>query len=751
MNKSHPKPPVTGGAAQLLPTLGLLPVLAISAGVAGPAQAQDTVTLDTVVIRRQQGNEAETSYKVTESTSDKATAPLLDTPRSVTVVTAREIEERGQTSVADVLRTTPGVTLGAGEGGVPQGVRPYIRGFEASQDLLIDGMRNASRTQYEAFNLESIEINKGPGGVYSGAGSTGGTISLNSKTPQPGAFDEVALSYGTGNYVRGTLDSNREFGALGLRLNLMGQRADDLGGRDGVESKRFGVAPSFSYRLTDDSKITAGLYYYKDEDTPDYGVPMSNATTPAEWRRGSGTRIDPFLPADVDPDTFYGLHARDFRDVESASGYLKFEHAFSDSLRLTTALRKARDTNTYVVTSPTSGSDGLVSRSSKASDRVNETVSFNAQLSGEVQAGGVEHSFAVGVDIANSRATTRRLTVVNPDPMPTSPYEHPDAGAPWGGSIERGGDTGYSTTKSRGIYALDTITFTPQWEATVGLRWDDYSVNSVTHATDENPRESHRNDSDFLNGMLGVVYKPAPNGSVYASVSSSSNPAGEGAGTGGSNASDDLDSLDPEHSVNYEIGTKWLVLNDQLQLSAALFRTEKDNARVTNSLGETENIGKTTAKGVELGFAGQITERWGIWGGYVYQDVKLKDGGWTTPRGGGDPYPNPGTGRQVVKIPRNSFSLWTTYDYSPELTLGGGVTYTGKRMASYSQNGDADAGLPSSWRTDLMAAYKLTEETALQFNVNNVFDRQIYTDSHSGQFANIEPGRNYVLTLKHAF
>lgn len=751
MNKTHSTTPAPASAAHLLPTLGLLPILAISAGVAGPAQAQDTVTLDTVVIRREQGNEAQTGYAITDSTSDKATAPLLDTPRTVTVVTQRQMQERGQTSVTDVLRTTPGVTLGAGEGGTPQGVRPFIRGFEASQDVLVDGMRNASRTQYEAFNLESIEINKGPGGVYSGAGSTGGTISLNSKTPQPGAFDDVALSFGTGSFVRGTLDSNREFGAVGARLNLMTQHADDLGGRDGVKSKRFGVAPSLSYRLTESSKVTAGLYYYKDEDMPDYGVPMSNITTPGEWRRGSGTRTDPFLPVDVSPDTFYGLHERDFREVETVSGYIKFEHAFSDSLRLTAALRKARDTNTYVVTSPTSGSDGLVSRGSKASDRVNETVSFNAQLSGEARAWGVEHSFAVGVDIANSRATRRALTVINPDPMPGAPYENPDPGAPWGGSIERGGDAGYSTTKTRGVYALDTITFNPQWEATVGLRWDDYSVNSVTFATDDAPRASETNDSDFLNGMLGVVYKPAANGSVYASVSTSSNPAGEGAGTGGSDASDDLDSLDPERSVNFEIGTKWLVLNNQLQLSAALFKTEKDNARVTNALGETENIGNTTAKGIELGFAGQINDRWGIWGGYVYQDVKLKDGGWSTPRGGGEPYPNPATGNQVVKIPRNSFSLWTTYDYSPQLTLGGGVTYVDRRMASYSQNGDGDAALPSSWRTDLMAAYRITDDTAVQFNVNNVFDRQIYTDSHVSQFANIEPGRNFVLTLKHSF
>lgn len=166
------------GTAPLRTTLGLLPVLAVSGGMALPAFAQEEgIVLDPLTLQATQG-EAAAGYRVTESASDKATAPLLDTPRTVTVVTEKVIEERGATSLEDILRTTPGVTLGTGEGGTPFGTRPYVRGFEASTDISVDGIRSLGRSTYEAFNLESVQINMGADGVASGRGSTGATSIL---------------------------------------------------------------------------------------------------------------------------------------------------------------------------------------------------------------------------------------------------------------------------------------------------------------------------------------------------------------------------------------------------------------------------------------------------------------------------------------------------------------------------------------------------------------------------------------------
>ena len=214
--------------------------------------------------------------------------------------------------------------------------------------------------------------------------------------------------------------------------------------------------------------------------------------------------------------------------------------------------------------------------------------------------------------------------------------------------------------------------------------------------------------------------------------------------------------LKPERSRTYEVGAKWDGFGGKLLVNGALFRTEKTNARVTNVDGTTENLGKTRAQGIELGVAGQITEKWGVSAGYTYQDVKYVDNGYTNIGTTDAPnyvksYLN---GKQVTKIPRNSLALWTTYAYDDALTLGGGATYTDKRVQSYwNPNATAPAQyeLPATWRLDLMASYKLTEDTLVQLNVNNVLDEQIYSDSHVGQHVIVEAGRNFAVTLNHRF
>src|SRR5690606_5307313 len=159
-------PNSTPSAAQdktgFMPSLGLLPAVVISAAVAGPAAAQqpqttqEPIVLETIEITSQTDGEAATDYRVTSGSSPKMTAPLVDTPKTVTVITQRQMEERNATSVVEVLRTTPGITLGSGEGGTPMGDRPFVRGYQAATDMMIDGIRNLGRTSQEAFATESV-------------------------------------------------------------------------------------------------------------------------------------------------------------------------------------------------------------------------------------------------------------------------------------------------------------------------------------------------------------------------------------------------------------------------------------------------------------------------------------------------------------------------------------------------------------------------------------------------------------------
>jgi len=187
--------------------------------------AQNQVELDTVTISGKQEN----SYKKETAQSPKLTTPLKDTPRSITVITEDLMKDRGQNSVTEVLRTTPGITLGAGEGGTPLGDRPFIRGFEASTDIHIDGMRDLGRISHESFNLESLEISKGPGSAYSGRGSTGGSINLVNKSAKAQNAYAVSAAVGTDDLKRATIDANyyAQEQDIGARINLMAHDAGE--------------------------------------------------------------------------------------------------------------------------------------------------------------------------------------------------------------------------------------------------------------------------------------------------------------------------------------------------------------------------------------------------------------------------------------------------------------------------------------------------------------------------------------------
>ena len=187
--------------------------------------------------------------------SPEYVAPLLDTPRSVTVIPQAIIEQTGADSLQDILRNSPGITFGAGEGGQPLADRPVIRGQSSGNNIFVDGVRDTGGQQREVFNLEQVEIIKGADSVYSGRGSGGGSINLASKSPKLTPFTNVSAGIGTDDYLRGTIDANMPLGeTAALRINLMGA-AGDVAGRDAVDYDKWGVAASFAVGLGASSTI----------------------------------------------------------------------------------------------------------------------------------------------------------------------------------------------------------------------------------------------------------------------------------------------------------------------------------------------------------------------------------------------------------------------------------------------------------------------------------------------------------------
>lgn len=287
---------------------------------------------------------AEQSLKVDKSANSKFVAPLLDTPKSVSVISKQLIEDTQVTTLSDALRTVPGITLGAGEGGNPNGDRPFIRGYNSESSMYVDGVRNSSSQNREMFAIEQVEITKGSASAMGGAGTTGGSINMISKVAKKGDFLEGSVGAGTDDYQRITLDGNKDFdNGIAARVAVMGHHNDKAGQEDGTEYARAGIAPSITFGLDSDTRATLSYYYLKTDDTPDSGVPYNNPTGYSQY---SGK------PIDVKQGVYYGWKDRDFQKQENQIGTIKLEHDLTDNLTLSNTAVYNKSKNDYLWTNP---------------------------------------------------------------------------------------------------------------------------------------------------------------------------------------------------------------------------------------------------------------------------------------------------------------------------------------------------------------------------------------------------------------
>ena len=703
--------------SSLLPPMSAALLLAIPGAAMAQSQASTNPTeVDEVeVVGRRPG----------EATGPQFTAPLVDTPKSVTVISRELIEQRGAASLADVLRTTPGISLGSGEGGTPVGDRPFIRGYEASTDIFIDGVRDLGRFAHESFNIEQVEIIKGPGSAYSGRGSTGGSINMVSKRPRADNFITGSVGAGTDQYMRSTIDANRMLTErVAVRLNLMSHVADTAG-RDHVDSERYGLAPSIAYRVNDNTSIHLGYYMLRADDVPDLGHPFAI----------DGTNV----PADVRRENFYGVKGRDARRNNADIGTLTLEHEFANGYQLTNVTRVAESTSQYIMSRPTIHvASGMVNRDVRTGNRRSEVKANQTALRGDFEVSGISNKFVLGLDFAEEKLLTGDIPATALFAVGRVDLQNPNAVDPvYRGPTLKDFSDDYNTltnrTRTQAAYLFNTMEFNDQWSFNLGLRYDDYDV------TDG----SVSNRSKFWNYQAGLVYKPRENGSIYISYGTSSNPSGETSGqSGGADGSaggglgGTRPNLDPEENRSFELGTKWDVFNNRLSLTAAIFETEKTNQRATDpATGEVALIGNNRTRGFELGFSGNVTDAWAVYGGYTYLDPEMLDDG----AGSND-------GNRLKFIAQNSFSIWTTYQIQ-KFTIGGGATYMSDRWMD-----DANTlGVPSYWRYDLMGTYKIDDNVNVRVNIQNLTDETIYEGSHVGLFANVGAGRSAFATVNFSF
>jgi catecholate siderophore receptor len=744
--------------------------------VLNPAMAQtgpseDDQRNDKVVVEGMRDRELQTS---------KVTAPLADTPKSITVIPAEIIEATGAVTLTDALRTIPGITLGSGEGGVSAGDRPFIRGVDSTNDVFVDGVRDAGVTSREVFNMEQVEVSRGPSGAFAGRGSTGGSINLVSKQPRLENFTAGSIGLGTDETQRITADVNYMLSdTAAFRLNAMHHDAN-VAGRDAVTLSRWGVAPSVAFGLGTRLRSTISYYHLESDDVPDYGIPYLRQPAVIDPVYGSIVFATPITGHD---DDFYGLLNRDFRRAKSDIGTVRVEYDLAPGLTLSNVTRYGRGGTQQVVTNPDDSrgnvANGYVFRASKNRGVDLTTIANITDLRGEQNLFGMTHSFDIGMEASRETNHVQGFYVVGPN-LPATPgapavgtnvsvgttcsnpalvgaassyncttLDNPNPNDPWVGSIARALGYTDTTTDVVGLYVFDTIAFNPQWSLNVGLRYDDYSTKqkglTATASTTAPfytlaiPTPLARQD-DFLNYQLGLVYKPVEEGTFYISTGTSTNPSGEGSGES-STLSAALQILAPEENTSYEAGVKWQLFDHALLATAAVFRTEKTNARVTDALGGTSSIGDQEVNGVELSLSGQITPDWFVFGGYTHLESELTDNGFQII--GGVPVPSAANGKQFPNTPEDSFSAWTNYNITDALTVGGGASYMSDRYADTTNR----ISIPSYWRYEAVVTYTFSDNLDVQLNLNNISDERYVTNPYTSHMAQIAAGRSALLTL----
>lgn len=744
--------------------------------LAGVATAAEPMQLPKVKVQAEEPS----VYK--EPTSPKSTAALADTPQTVAVIPDEVFNQQGAQNLTEVLRNTPGITFNAGENGFSTGLSNFsMRGFDTSGSVFIDGVRDSGNYNRDVFNLEQVEVVKGPA-ADNGRGSAGGYVNLVTKTPHREATQDFTLSYGfdeqdSDERIRATADFNQPIGAsAALRVNALWQDGG-IPGREVAEQSSWGFAPSLAFGLGTANRVVLAYQHLEQDDLPDWGVPTALID--------QMDRHDPTLDGESLRDTFYGL-ASDFDEVTADSALVRFEHDFSSNVSISNQTRWSQTERDAIYTLPT-GYDAVertVTTQRQAYARENRTLSNLTNLSASFATGGLQHRLAAGLELSREESQAQSFpTETNPGTDAPISVLNPD---PRRAGVSTVTPTQRSEVEVQTIaaYVYDTLELSEQWQLTGGLRVERYTIEIDNRAATGEPQgpDGYDVSETTVGGKLGVVYKPAVNGSLYAAVGVSSLPPGSFLSN--SDISRDGDNAFPgwsagmnsegakvQRSLNYEIGTKWELFDHQLLTTAAVFRTERENIAITGRdprvtpLPPTElmGYGEQIVQGIELGVTGAITPTWSVFGGVVFMDSERKHSALldearrlANPNDYGTALRT--SGDELAFTPDVTANVWTTYRFPFGLTVGGGARYVGSSWLGRPDDAERIIAngvfgkLPSYVVVDAIATYDVNQSVSLRLNVQNLAD-EFYAVSTNwpGQRVLLGASRSFLLSADVRF
>ncbi|HEX9209804.1 MAG TPA: TonB-dependent receptor [Bradyrhizobium sp.] len=681
-------------------------------------------------------------YKVDHvQASGKFPEPMLNTPKTITVLSKEVLEDKNATTLKEIGRSTAGVTLGSGEGGNAF----FIRGFDARNDVFIDGIRDPAVSIRENFFTEQIEILRGPASSYAGRGTAGGAINIVTKQAGDVNFKRMDTEFGTDMTKRVTLDVNQVIDpTFSVRTGGLFQDAN-VAGRNYVTDDRWGTFLSTKYTPTNDIKITTNYVHTDLSGLPDFGVPY--------YKQGNV----PVTSAGIPRGTWYGFLNRDFQTARQDFGTATAEYKVNDAITLSSKMRGEHSLLNYIGTLPqnpnTTNVNPLLWTATASAQSRYQTVDVWAnqnEATFKLDTGGVKHTAVLGVEYTNENISIDRYAGLA--------SELAGAGFTSNGAISgvnlyspqytnisgfgtpslTGNPTRYGVN-TNSVYIMDTA----NWQDTIilngGIRYDGYNMSSSTNSA------YLKMNSDLVNYNVGLVYKPMSIGSIYAAYATSANPFGSeldatGTDYGGVPANTTV-LLGPERNKAAELGTKWELADRHLLVSAALFQTTKDNARETNAAGLLTSGAAYRIQGIDIEAEGKITDRWSIFGGLVLMQSKVTQSNIAS-----------NLGLQLANVAHQSFSMLTKYKFDGDWEVGGQAVY---RSKVYGGTFAANTGneLPSYWRFDAFVEKKIDKNWTMKFYVQNLTNKLYYDTLYRSAvpFVAVAPGRAFYLVTTAKF
>ncbi len=756
----------TAQAAAMSLALASLSAYAAEPVTAPVAPTEGTLPAVSVKAKR------ENDYKADKSSSPKFVKPLLDTPQTITVIKKEVLQDQGAVSLSEALRNVPGITFTLGENGnTTTGDSIFMRGFDTSGSIFIDGIRDLGTITRDVFNIEQVEVVKGPSGSDNGRGSPTGYINMSSKAPTLDNFNNGSATVGSGNRVRLTADLNRAFDVglpgTALRVNVMSDQGDKVD-RDVAKNRRFGIAPSLAFGLGTATRATVSYLHMEQDNIPDGGI--SAIGFPGNTYAYAATSTVPLATqnqvkalvanaARVNQSSYYGS-LNDFDRVYADVFTIKFEHDLVPGTTIRNIARWGRTTQRYELTgigalgnleigtgpaavANTNPATWTASRSRQGKNQRNEILTNQTSLSSEFNTGSVKHSVSTGLEFIQESQKTLGFTTSG---TTTAANLYNPSTSNSFANIVPSGAFAEGTTTTVAAYAFDTLEVTKQWLFNVGLRVDRYRTTTNGRTVVTGPSGTNTGNTANYPGVaigalgsdalsttgtlktwkLGTVYKPVPTGSIYAAVATSEKPPGSDNFTlNASSTNINNPNLDPQKATTYEVGTKWDLMDNRLVVTAAVYDTTNRNDLALDTFGAVQQYGEKKVRGLELGASGQVTTALQLTAGVAFMDTKVAQGSGTTQ-----------TGSTLNFSPKMTFTSWATYKLPLGFTVGGGAHYVDSQTTSVNNNQASVTGLPkipSYWVFDGLVGYEFNKNISVQFNVTNLADKAYIASVNNGR------------------